>query len=568
MADTTPKSDDSDADDAVVCVGTNKQSSAAASNKKTGDADNKVDDDDSLDAWANEPSPLVCICGGKGWKGGNKMCRKCPQELKERAKGLPLPDDWNSDDSPKTPPPLSNKIASTASKVSAINLAAQFNNEEEEEEEPSKRKKPKTTDAKTKTDAPALAPNEVDALLMEARKLVSPFERVDRFGLIYYYSMYPFIPEHPNDSLASVIYKTKPSSATTKISSAKPTAYKKKKTSAKTSKKKSLPRITPTTAAAIITKVAASASTKNDEIIDVDEDVDEDVEHLVKPPLTKKAPCWEHFRMYSSTSKQYSKDVAVCYLCYVNSNKKDHVEIATRSGATSGLNKHLQRHHKKEWDVLAGTGTSTYKPLMKQASVAHIFRVKPKEKTRDQLKIDHIHASTNWVVATCQPLNAVEHDSFRDMFRPFHPDAPEITNITSDTVRKNIFHLGKLAERATLAEVGKYKVSWTTDHWTGKDGATYQTITCHYIDEEWNLQRCMIDFKVFEGSTTGEKIYDDCIDVLRKYFTSEENIKLSVTDTTGSMGVLGRHLRQNNLEHCYCTDHVLQRNALIAFEGK
>jgi len=194
--------------------------------------------------------------------------------------------------------------------------------------------------------------------------------------------------------------------------------------------------------------------------------------------------------------------------------------------------------------------------------------VKPKEKTRDQLKIEYINASTNWVAATCQPLNVVEQDSFRNMFRPFHPDAPEITNITSDTVRKNIFHLGKLAERATLTEVGKYKVSWTTDHWTGKDGATYQTITCHYIDEEWNLQRCMIDFKVFEGSTTGERIYNDCINVLRKYFTSDENIKLSVTDTTGSMGVLGRHLRANNLEHCYCTDHSLQRNALIAFEGK
>ncbi|EJK65737.1 hypothetical protein THAOC_13377, partial [Thalassiosira oceanica] len=41
-------------------------------------------------------------------------------------------------------------------------------------------------------------------------------------------------------------------------------------------------------------------------------------------------------------------------------------------------------------------------------------------------------------------------------------------------------------------------------------------------------------------------------------------ISPALTDTTGSMGVLGRYLRENGKEHGYCTDHNLHRNAIRA----
>jgi len=42
----------------------------------------------------------------------------------------------------------------------------------------------------------------------------------------------------------------------------------------------------------------------------------------------------------------------------------------------------------------------------------------------------------------------------------------------------------------------------------------------------------------------------------------------TVTDTTGNMGTLGAHLREHDVEHSYCVDHNMHRNAILAFKGK
>jgi len=152
------------------------------------------------------------------------------------------------------------------------------------------------------------------------------------------------------------------------------------------------------------------------------------------------------------------------------------------------------------------------------------------------------------------------------MFRPFHKDAHLITSISADRVREEIFKLGSLAKKATTIEVAAHKGSWTNDHWTGKDDATYSTTTFHYI-KNWKLCNIVVDFKVFKGTTTGEAIYNDQVQVLEAC-TAKENIVIGVTDTTASMGVLGQFLRTNNMHHAYCTDHNLQCNAVLAFQGK
>lgn len=92
------------------------------------------------------------------------------------------------------------------------------------------------------------------------------------------------------------------------------------------------------------------------------------------------------------------------------------------------------------------------------------------------------------------------------------------------------------------------EISYTTDHWTGPSDQTFSTHTAHYIDESWswNLESCVIDFKVFKGSISGEAIYQDTAQILAKCKTSNESVMdvFGVTDSTGSMGVLGRYCRE------------------------
>ena len=85
------------------------------------------------------------------------------------------------------------------------------------------------------------------------------------------------------------------------------------------------------------------------------------------------------------------------------------------------------------------------------------------------------------------------------------------------------------------------------------------------------MQSACLDFKVFHGSTTGQRIYEDVTSVLAKFkgetvMVMEDTI--GITDTTGNMGVLGRFLRENGHEHAYCTDHNFHLNAKLAFDGK
>jgi hypothetical protein len=78
--------------------------------------------------------------------------------------------------------------------------------------------------------------------------------------------------------------------------------------------------------------------------------------------------------------------------------------------------------------------------------------------------------------------------------------------------------MGDYAMEATKREVHNHNIAWTTDHWAGADKATYTTVTVHWIDEKaWNLRSAVLDFKIFEGSTTGERIYEDVMAVLQKY---------------------------------------------------
>ncbi len=57
------------------------------------------------------------------------------------------------------------------------------------------------------------------------------------------------------------------------------------------------------------------------------------------------------------------------------------------------------------------------------------------------------------------------------------------------------------------------------------------------------LKSAVLYFKIFEGSTTGERIYEDVVAVLQKYQGETEDTivfdTIGITDTTGNMGKLG-----------------------------
>ena len=74
------------------------------------------------------------------------------------------------------------------------------------------------------------------------------------------------------------------------------------------------------------------------------------------------------------------------------------------------------------------------------------------------------------------------------------------------------------------------------------------------------------DFKVDEGTTTGEAVFEDVSDVLCLNDPEQKSFCFySNTDSTGTMGTPGVHLRENGVENGYCVDHLLSKVSFYVY---
>ena len=233
------------------------------------------------------------------------------------------------------------------------------------------------------------------------------------------------------------------------------------------------------------------------------------------------------------------------------------------ANGTGGLKRHLQAKHN---DVYQAIHT---KKEPKFGSIRSMFSaLKSKPKSKKEVKKDLTQAIASYLISRgSQPLSTVEDPAFRQMFYPLHEDAAELMKIDSKSVRQMIHDIGAIAMSATEDELSKHVLCLTMDHWTSPRDDNYSAVTAHYIDKYWKLCRCLIDFKVWHGSTAGTLLADDLIRVCKKY-SIHANVLQCITDTTGNMITFGRSLRSKDVEHGFCADHVFHLIAQMAFDGK
>ena len=115
----------------------------------------------------------------------------------------------------------------------------------------------------------------------------------------------------------------------------------------------------------------------------------------------------------------------------------------------------------------------------------------------------------------------VEEKTFRKMFEPLNKKAPEIVNVNHKSICEAVMHHGRLAEEATQIEMEGQEVARSTDHCTGLNDQMYSTVTAHFISANWSHVLCILDLKVFKGTTTGEAVYNNIAQVLQKFRETE-----------------------------------------------
>ena len=180
-------------------------------------------------------------------------------------------------------------------------------------------------------------------------------------------------------------------------------------------------------------------------------------------------------------------------------------------------------------------------------AITTLFQPEEKQKhvgTKDEKAVFKI-AVALWIIDKGMPFSMVEEPTFRNMFESINQKASVIVNVDRKSISEVVMMQRRLAEAATQIVMAGQEVAWTTDHWTVPNYQTYSTVTAHFINSNWNLESCILDLKVFKGTTTGEAIYNDIAQVLHKFQGSNATVildSIGITDTTGNMGKLGSSL--------------------------
>jgi hypothetical protein len=149
------------------------------------------------------------------------------------------------------------------------------------------------------------------------------------------------------------------------------------------------------------------------------------------------------------------KDKAVCVLCFDAGNKKSKGTIAISTGTTTGLMRHMQHHHRKEYEkIKSDIAKKKINCDVPTKSIKDTFPVQPKEQyfTIDDIKSLYKTAARFWAAEEDVPFNMFTKQSFRNMFLPMNKKADKIIN----NIKENINLLKKHYSKLRKAEVDRH----------------------------------------------------------------------------------------------------------------
>ena len=308
-----------------------------------------------------------------------------------------------------------------------------------------------------------------------------------------------------------------------------------------------------------------------------DKDIIEVTNYFTMDVISKRSsPWWEGFVQFIPIKHPtLYKEYVLCKECstFHKKSNKGIVKVGLSQSA-SNLRAHKKHHHPAKYKTIAKRVDKTTISLSGDGGLPKSITMMPgfsvKLKVKDS-RLLYRTAGATLAIKEGIPFRIFAQPSFRRLFTSLNSESDRIVSLNRQEVRDSVIEMGGFAIEATKREIRNHQIAWTTDHWTGADKGTYTTVTAHWINNAtWRLHSACLDFKVFEGSTTGERIYEDIVAVLQKYQgESKDTIvfdTIGITDTTGNMGKLGRYLRENGKEHGYCTDHNLHLVAKLAFE--
>lgn len=267
---------------------------------------------------------------------------------------------------------------------------------------------------------------------------------------------------------------------------------------------------------------------------------------------------WDHFDKFIAKG---GKCRAKCKYCI------KHFAAETKTNGTSTLWKHLNEKCPKSPFRFVDKRQSTLKPVPikvggQENGTSSIERV--------VYNVEDIRrAIAEFVIIDEQPFKVVEGEGFKKLMAKALPNFELPSRVT---VARHCLKIYQEEKEKLKKLVKNQRICITSDTWTSLQNLTYMVVTAHWIDDEWNLQKKILNFfqtPDHKGETIAKGIETCLLD------WGIENLFTVTLDNATANDAAIKHLKAriddwkgvilgNEFLHVRCNAHILN---LIVKEG-
>jgi len=265
---------------------------------------------------------------------------------------------------------------------------------------------------------------------------------------------------------------------------------------------------------------------------------------------------------YQPTNKP---EIFQCQLPFLSTrNGKPHQQIINAAKSPTNLKRHIERWHPSEFremneaqklghtlETVAKKHIHTAKSS--QVGIARFFHkaqeVAP-NLTRGKLKL------LLWAIEHSIAFSALDDDMFRGALEEFGVGVQSIPN-RKQLVQEYLPLLSVLMHNMVDSKLQNAStVSITTDGWNNIRQQRFISITAHFIDDEWNLQKNVLEVAKVSEEHSGENIYN-FLKVHLNHHLPKNCLISSVTSDNGKNFMSASHKLVGN-DSVSCLAHTIQ----------